>query len=645
MKKPDLTLRQRKLLHLIMNQKAFVTGRELAREMNVTDRTIRSDIAEINRNIIPFSAEIKAERSKGYFFAAEDKKKIQELNQMEIGLLTKDERVRYLAFRLCLADEKTDIYELEDEMYTSHTTIELDLKALQQKYVFSSPHIRMYQKNNLVAFEHDEKKIRAILTKLVHDDWNYNNRGNAYYGYYFLDEEIVDHILDEVPVCLRKYGIYLDDPALVYLEIMIAVACCRFTDGHLLPEVPESDIPECTESFAGREIFSVIEEKHGCTFPASEKKAVCDQIITSRLPDISNVSMEYVNEYVDETTLRAADSYLALIRQTFGLDLVSDEDFHATLCLTIRNFQTRSYIYNTQGNKATIKERLMDEFEIAWLFQEIAIEQFGRYLTEYELISMSYCISGALLLLFRSHPEWRLKTVICTHSNMTVLWYMKRVLMSEFGTYLDITGLIPGNSRSAFDFSNADLVIRTGIREDADIPGVKNIFVNSFITSQDAAEVATYIQHRRFEQLYPVPSFTLPYLVKNAVWHEKENHKDRNEVLRILASDFDEDPGLKDKLLQDIQDREKITSFVTGRSIVFVHSLLPARKTGLSVMTLDHRIVWNNYKIRIVVLGTFRPEDRTILFHLKHLFCGHDREEMRMLKTRQEVCEYFFPEI
>ena len=58
----NLTLRQRKLLHLLQNKTQITTGAELARELNVSVRTIRSDIVEINSILAGYSARIHSEQ-------------------------------------------------------------------------------------------------------------------------------------------------------------------------------------------------------------------------------------------------------------------------------------------------------------------------------------------------------------------------------------------------------------------------------------------------------------------------------------------------------------------------------------------------------------------------------------------------------
>lgn len=234
MNKLNLTLRQRKLLHMIQEQTTYITGNELAQQLNVSPRTIRNDVVAINKNIFPYEAQILSERSKGYLYYAKDPDIIQKLNQIDTAFFTKEDRVRYLAFRLCLTDEALNIYDLEDEMFVSHTTLEHDLHYLKMRYVLSEPNIKLEQKKDNISFEKNEKKRRAVLNQLFHEDWNYNTSGNTYYGYNFLNKDILDYIMDEVPLHLSRYKIAMEDPSLVSLNLSIAIMYHRVVSGHPL---------------------------------------------------------------------------------------------------------------------------------------------------------------------------------------------------------------------------------------------------------------------------------------------------------------------------------------------------------------------------------------------------------------------------
>ena len=108
-----LSLRQRKLLNLIQNQTSHVTGKALAKQLGVSPRTIRSDIVEINHALTTCGARISAERSKGYLLECPDLPSFLEQFKTDDLFLTREDRIRYLTFQLCLSDVPLDQYDLE----------------------------------------------------------------------------------------------------------------------------------------------------------------------------------------------------------------------------------------------------------------------------------------------------------------------------------------------------------------------------------------------------------------------------------------------------------------------------------------------------------------------------------------------------
>ena len=69
-----------------------------------------------------------------------------------------------------------------------------------------------------------------------------------------------------------------------------------------------------------------------------------------------------------------ADAYLKKIQEVFHLDFADDDDFYITLLSYLRYLQTPVHIFNTQGNPNITKKNLLTEFEIAYLFQDLALE-------------------------------------------------------------------------------------------------------------------------------------------------------------------------------------------------------------------------------------------------------------------------------
>ena len=127
-----LSLRQRKLLHYLKSRKLYTTGEELANHLHVSSRTIRN---EINDALRSYGIRVISKRSIGYLLEADDPDTLKRLSQASSSFLSRDERVRHIAFQLSLYDEPLDLYDLEDEMFVSRTTLEHDLGALRKQYI------------------------------------------------------------------------------------------------------------------------------------------------------------------------------------------------------------------------------------------------------------------------------------------------------------------------------------------------------------------------------------------------------------------------------------------------------------------------------------------------------------------------------
>ena len=65
--------RYREILNIILNTDGCITGNELARLCNVSIRTIRRDIKEINSLLREYNIEVDSSIKKGYFLNKENK--------------------------------------------------------------------------------------------------------------------------------------------------------------------------------------------------------------------------------------------------------------------------------------------------------------------------------------------------------------------------------------------------------------------------------------------------------------------------------------------------------------------------------------------------------------------------------------------
>lgn len=630
-------------MNLIQNQTSHITGQALAKQLGVSPRTIRSDIAEINQALISCSARISAERSKGYFLECSDIKSFQEQFKTDDMLSTREDRIRYLTFQLCLSEVPLNQYDLEDEMYVSKTTLDNDIATLKRLYVLSGPHINLKHIDNTWEFEHCESKRRAILNQLFHDDWNYNTTGNAYYNYHFLDEDIMDLIMQITARHLYNYHFQIEDANLVSLNLSLAIMYYRMLSGHVLPETQAlTDINDtvfrlCTD------IFESMEEAFSCEFPLQEKQDIYLHLCDSHLLDASKLTFETVSDYFDPLFLEMADCYLKKVLETFHIDFSDDEDFYITLLQYFRYLKSPGHIFNAQGNINLIRRNLLVDSEIAYLIQPIALEYLGYYLNEKELIYLTFCISGALEGYWTCHPENRIRTVICCHLNLPAIWAIKRKTLGAYGNYINITALLPVNARSAYNFQNTDLVLTTVQKKITDHPGTQVLRISPDMLPEDYLRIQKLVSDNCMNFLFKNQSLSLADLLPDAYWHENLSVTERFSIIECLCEDFIRDGLVTSKFLEDILRRESTYTYGFQPGVLFLYSLEPAKKTQLSVSTLEHRILWKSNKIRVIIMACFDGSSQPLLLKLlQEIYVEHDNiDYFRKVHTKEELLSFF----
>ena len=617
----ELSLRQRNILHIIRSRSSYVTSKELAQKLKVSSRTIRNDIIEMNRILAPYNASVFSTQSKGFLFRAEDPDKIQRLSKIDTAFFSRSERIRYLAFRLCQSDEPINLYDLEDEIFISRTALLSDLRGLKQKYTFQDPHITLFQKKDEIWFEQDELKIRSVLLNLFHEDWDYDTSGNAYYAFHLLDEELLSVLMHETPSQLYRFGIRMDDPTLIALELTLTIMHYRCRSGHYFPEGQSCAGRDARAWQATGALFNLIEDETGSRYPLSEKNRIAEFITNAYVGSdpwqISDDQSLKEAPLMQEEVFR----YLEMIRATFHVDLSQDTEFVHVLTLFLQQLSAGYTIFSQHENLQSIKELLSAEYELAYFFQHLAPELLHRRLTDGEICNLALCFGGGIRNYLNVHPEKKIKTVILSHRNMAAAWGFKRKILESLDQYIEITDILPVNYKDNFDFSRTDLILTTVKKKITDPASHAVTMILNDMPSSDPAEHAMQIKLLSFRKIWPVSDSRLESLFRNGYMHDSEEWKDRFQVIDSMAADYIRDGIADDAHRDDMIERERDISYAIKPGIVFVHTERAARETKISVMTLRHSLRWGEYKVNKVVMGMFKAEEIHMLFHLKVRFC------------------------
>lgn len=645
MEKYVLSLRKRKLLDYLKNTKEYVTSSTLAEYLQVSARTIRNDINEINENLQSFGIQILSKPSVGYLLFCENESSLKKLNQVSSNFLSREDRIRHIAFTLCFSDIPVDLYDLEDEMFISRTTLENDLIAFRKKYVLPEPHIEFFRHKNRISFEQEERKRRIILNLLFSENWNYNDQGNLYYEYQYIDETVIGIITAEIRLCMQQYNIIMDDINIVMIVLAIAIAYSRIKSGHSLTDENPIPVNDNTIIHAVNDLLNILEEKLDCNYSNLERSDLYLHVYCSRLLDASKLNFGTIDNYFNPSTIEFANSYLRKIKDTYSIDFSDDEDFYITLLQYLRYLTLPLHFLNSTGTHTDgTRSKMLIEYEIAFLIQDLSLQYTGNYLDYSELMYLAFCISGAMEARYRNSPK--LKTVIMCHMNLPATWNLKQRILNNFNDSIDLIALLPVYMKDNYDFSKIDLVITTANKHITSESNCDTLLISSFFPEKDQQDLRALIFHKHLNRLYNSELPSIRQLFENAFWHEKIDTAEPFSIIETLSMDFISKEYVSYDYLHQVLRREAIMTFAFQPSIVLLYSLVPSNQTCLSIATLNHRIKWNSYKIRTVIMAAIAPQHTTLIFRLfNELFYGpYNINDTRFLKTKQELITFFTPD-
>lgn len=150
-----------------VRQNDIVSVNRLSSLLNITDRTIRSDIQTINEIIKENGAQLKLKRKAGYYIEINDQEKyntflssIKQTKSNNPELDTSQDRIKYLLNLLLYSDEYITLDDLADNIYVSRNTLQNYIKTL--KNIFSKYNLEYISKNNagvkVIGNEDDKRK-------------------------------------------------------------------------------------------------------------------------------------------------------------------------------------------------------------------------------------------------------------------------------------------------------------------------------------------------------------------------------------------------------------------------------------------------------------------------------------------------------
>lgn len=316
-----LNKRETQIIQLLIKEEDFITGKELARLLNCSDRTIRTYCKSLSEKLAAYSGlEIISKQGQGYKLEIHNKKAyLQFLEESHINDYqlnhqpTNDinDRYSYLLNKLLFEQDKIYFDDLADELFVSRSTLSSDFKKIRQR--FASYHLKIESKPNKGVFVTGSEcdKRRFIMDYFIHSGFITTMQtyiDNELLNQKISFEELTIIVLDEY----REGHLKLSDFVIQNLVVHIALAIRRITEGFHINKIEEKvDLGSLAEHEVARKILERVSAVTGIHFPDEEMDYITLHLISKGrggityvsdglLTDIRSELIQSITQYVPE---------------------------------------------------------------------------------------------------------------------------------------------------------------------------------------------------------------------------------------------------------------------------------------------------------------------------------------------------------
>ncbi|GGB43290.1 putative licABCH operon regulator [Lentibacillus populi] len=581
-----LSKRQKDIVLLLSRIKHPITSEWMAKELGVSDRTIRNDIKQIQRDSESVGFSVQSIRGKGYLlhirsqehFMPSHQQLTSENDVISGHFANQNNRVLYILGRLLLEKNFIKLETFTNEVFVSMSTIHNDIKIgkeLLEKY-----HLKLTNRPHYGSkVEGDEYMKRLCLSNLL------ISRGqDAFHkseSLQLIDQEAFANIKEILIKRVNQYQIDMSDISLENLATHIAIACKRIEKGFFIDKSDDvlTDDEYPFEKNVAKEIIKDVENYTGLTFPNTETDYIIVHLLGTKL--LRKKELIEFSEFDEVGTI--VNCMLERLRTELNWDLSMDDEFIQAITLHIRPAMNRlRYKMNIRNPLLNdIKKKYPTAFEGAIIASKCIEEYLQIEVIEHEIAYIALHIVVALERMESERKKKKKVIIVCATGvgSARLLYYR---LKKFFEQEIEIMDTINYYNLASHDLSTIDLIISTiPIQENFKIPVQ---IVNTFLERKDIDSIKKSISENENEiETYLQPSRI--FLQQDLL--------DKESVIKFLCGELYKQKLVQKDYVDLVLKREAAAPTSFGNLVAVPHPITPVtNKTFWTVCTLQQPIQW-----------------------------------------------------
>lgn len=618
-----LDARMKKII-IELSDSEYVTASELAKILDLNEKTVRTTIGKMRDSLDEYGIEIESKTRKGYHLLIYDKEKYQAFINNDEWLSKNDipnnskEREEWLLDYLLKQHKFVRIDDLSEMLYVSRSTITNDIRNVEDS--LKSYHITLIRRPNYgLHIQGSEFDIRnCMISQFKDNKWAQR----------FSDKE--ENELKEISKILlnniQNQKVVLSKSMIQEMTSCIYIAKVRYEENYKITvsknEVVHRIYKPCID--VATNIVEELNEKFHIHLLDSEIYYIAINIAARSDYNVLEGELEsgVINQARKQATQMLDCVYDMMyldMRQNLSLlyDLIS--------FLIPMDIRMRYGIIAKNPFAEATKKKYFFAYNVA---SQAVIPLKKTYFHEVPENEIAYLTSiFALFIEQEKDKKKKYNILVICATNMSTSKLLAYQYKKKFKKYIDEVYTCEMYNLDSFDFSKVDYIFTT-VEINRVLP--KPVLgISAFLEDEEVEKISSILKFKS--------SNTIADVYSEELFYDNIKGETKEEILFEICKRIPEKYGIPSDFYEGLLRREEITGTDLAKHVALPHPYETTSDISFAcISVLDHPIRWTRQDVQVVILMAVAEDEQRDLTNFLQLISEFIANESAVLQLVEE---------
>lgn len=618
-----LDARMKKII-IELSDSEYVTASELAKILDLNEKTVRTTIGKMRDSLDEYGIEIESKTRKGYHLLIYDKEKYQAFINNDEWLSKNDipnnskEREEWLLDYLLKQHKFVRIDDLSEMLYVSRSTITNDIRNVEDS--LKSYHITLIRRPNYGLYiQGSEFDIRnCMISQFKDNKWAQR----------FSDKE--ENELKEISKILlnniQNQKVVLSKSMIQEMTSCIYIAKVRYEENYKITvsknEVVHRIYKPCIE--VATNIVEELNEKFHIHLLDSEIYYIAINIAARS--DYNVLEGELESGVINQAR-KQATQMLDCVYDMMHLDMRQNLSLLYDLIsfLIPMDIRMRYGIIAKNPFAEATKKKYFFAYNVA---SQAVIPLKKTYFHEVPENEIAYLTSiFALFIEQEKDKKKKYNILVICATNMSTSKLLAYQYKKKFKKYIDEVYTCEMYNLDSFDFSKVDYIFTT-VEINRVLP--KPVLgISAFLEDEEVEKISSILKFKS--------SNTIADVYSEELFYDNIKGETKEEILFEICKRIPEKYGIPSDFYEGLLRREEITGTDLAKHVALPHPYETTSDISFAcISVLDHPIRWTRQDVQVVILMAVAEDEQRDLTNFLQLISEFIANESAVLQLVEE---------